>query len=184
MNSTAWYFCSGHCSAIVIPVDEGDHTILEVVGSTERKGDTNAQMTYCKSSLKGAFIPSIEKRGIRKYSWRLRLLSQVLAEEQDLSDRSMASVPSKGDHWKDSWDTVHQRVHLELVWGQKELGRIDQSPCKEKTWNFGKMAVAAEWVTSGLKRGRLYRWSCCLIGRVRQRPGAGKKEKEVENKDI
>ena len=68
MNSTAGYFCSGHCSAIVRTVDEGDHTILEVAGSTERKGDTNALMTYCKSSLKGTFIPSIGKRGIRKYS--------------------------------------------------------------------------------------------------------------------
>lgn len=64
-------------------MDEGDYNILEVAGSAECKEDTSAQMTYCKSSLKGTFIPSMGKRGIRKYSRRLGLLSKVLAEEQD-----------------------------------------------------------------------------------------------------
>lgn len=114
-------------------MDEGDHDILEVAGSTERKGDTNAQMTYCKSSRKGTFIPSMgEER-----NWKRTLKTEAPEPSSGrragfyLTEKSMASVPSK-DQGKNSWDSAHQRAHLELARGQKELGRIDQSPCRRR----------------------------------------------------
>lgn len=47
---------------------EGDDSILHVAGPTDRKGDRNAQMMSCKSSLRGDFYPKDGEKRNQKTS--------------------------------------------------------------------------------------------------------------------